>query len=257
MAAAVELRTPTPPPPPALAQEMAATPCLGLLLNYSSSASAQAKYFPGFCTPRSHSDTEDNNNEVENDDDSDSDSDSDSESRPRRRRPAPRHRQTRRFFSSLHDQIRDSEENSENESAGLTQSPPIFVRPSSHNNLFSYQKLHSGPGILSPPRRHAVQKGTSEHESHKFQQRRLQMLQIQLLKQQQIQMQQLWLNGHGQQRRTPTPAESPPLQALPAAQTSENSVSSGGQVQHARLLEEAAKRAQLGVMLRDLDQLEM
>lgn len=246
------------------------------LSNSSTEEEQQTRYFPGFCTPRSHSDTEDNgttgNKErgvytnTFDDDSSDSSSDSESEGgvvpitrawkTPRgsfstgRRRPAARGG----FFASVHDQIRDVEDTSDSEysyTPGGTSTASGSGAFGARSKSGSYTNLYSG---LS---RGAVTKGTGTNTNASglggggTQQRRLHLLQTQLLNHQQLQIQRNWLRGSASAGTT-----------TPRVDSSAGAGGAGARRGRARkdvgaVLAEAASRAQLSVMMRDLGQLEM
>lgn len=197
----------------------------------------------------------------------------------------------RSFFRSLHDQIRESESQSStstwnNNTGGdssaeegeisirTPQSPPLSMRPH-----YSYNsKSSASSGFLSPPHsKSGIHKAPSnEHEAFKHHQRRVQLLQVQLLKQQQLQLQQVWLQRASSSKPSSTTTSAgisggrPLLGGLgvvASAPTTPPVLMAKGSMgphmdtthaqQHQRLLAEAAERAQLGVMLRELHQLEM
>lgn len=281
---------------------------------YSASTSEppQARYFPGFCTPRGsagQSDSEapstsdllsklpahlsprhSSSSSSSDDDDDDSDSEHEIFIKPSTSTSTAPPPKRRAFFASLHDQIRDSEDAvSEEDSAaydddeddddlpvtpaaGTATSQPVFVRPSSYSNLHHHHHSHHSHshhalqayshshklGLLTPPS-HArrVHKSTelgmpaAAVVSSASQQRRLQMLQIQLLQQQQLQLQQRCM------LKKPVVGSRPPVgQQQAQAQTQTQEQTAQEQQQQQKVLAEAAKRAQLGVMLRDM-QLEL
>ena len=308
--------------PPLLSQPSAQpSPSTSPLLNYNSSESSQVKYFPGFCSPAIPG--------SDNDDSSDDDDDYSHKTTQQR----SRRKSKTGFFTSIHDQIRDTEDTITNSTPAGTnttssssdddddyedeeellspfsvkspvQSPPIFVRPSSYSNLHPSSHLYSltnpsstglkssatpssvltTSGVLKPkhhhhhhshhhhhhhnssksrcggtssPSRSLIQKNsTSSPSSSKGS---LQMLQIQLLHQQQYQLQQLWLQRRAERGGDPTGSKSSgELEVLSTeAKKEQERQKQVASLQHQRLLIEAAKRAQLGVMLRDLNQLEM
>lgn len=220
--------SPSPPPPPLHHRSSPSnmistlsTPCMSPLLTYNASDSTQARYFPGFCTPHAHSDNEDDScpkpkshiidmSDEDEDDDSSDSSDSDSDgihnntlyahtksiskslrrnSKSSRKSKSQRKSKSHSFFSSLHDQIRDCEESSDNTAAMVSassaimeedssaeeqdftphslqspQSPPVFVRPSSFSNLNLH---HLNPAVLN------------NQQQQQYQQQQLQQLQQQ------------------------------------------------------------------------------
>lgn len=255
-------------------------------------AAHSARYFPGFCTPRVASDNESSSDDSDSEDEHLSarfatsrrqrrhSSGRHSNSRSRKNNSSSSSSQQRSFFRSLHDQIRESEGQSstttsynggdssaEEGEIRTPQSPPLSMRP-------HYAYKSSTSGFLSPPHsKSGIHKAPSnEHEAFKHHQRRVQLLQVQLLKQQQIQLQQVWLQRASSNNNTKSAVGGgrPLLGGLgvvASAPTTPPVLSVRGSTgphkdtthaqQHQRLLAEAAERAQLGVMLRDLHQLEM
>lgn len=116
-------------------------------LEQSRTLLTQSGYFPGFCTPCA------SETDVDSDDESHTDAYnctansngySNGSSKPSRNKP-------RKFFSSIHDQIRDYEDHDDNDNSddndiftpcstgrSPVTSPPVLVRPSSYNNLVYY-----------------------------------------------------------------------------------------------------------------------